>query len=137
MTLPGADLLLVAATALHAGFQLVVTVLVYPALAAVLPGRWSQEHAQHSRRITPLVGLVYGAVLLAGALVVAAGPSAAQVAALLASGGALLVTAGVAAPLHSRLTTGPDPALLRRLLAADRARTVLALAATLLALAGT
>ena len=44
----------------------------------------------------------------------------------------LLTTALVAAPLHGRLAPGPDPVLLRRLLAADRVRA----AGAVVALAG-
>ncbi|MBC2960774.1 hypothetical protein [Nocardioides deserti] len=89
------EALLVGATALHAGFQLTVTALVYPRLAGTAPAAWSREHSRHSRTITPLVAVVYAAVL------------------------------------HGRLarSAGPDPRLLRRLLAADRARAVAAVAA--------
>ena len=142
MTLPSAGAALVAATALHLGFQLVVTVLVYPALARVPADRWPVEHTQHSRRITPVVGVVYGLLLVAGASVLVAGATADQVGSLLAAAAAMVVTAVVAAPLHSRLgrldsaTSGPDPGLMRRLLVADRVRTALAVLAALLALAG-
>jgi hypothetical protein len=54
---------LLVSTALHAGFQLMVTFVVYPGLADVQPDRWPVAHARHSRRITPLVALVYGAAL--------------------------------------------------------------------------
>ena len=54
---------LLASTALHAGFQLKVTLVVYPALADVQPNLWAAAHARHSRRITPLVALVYGGAL--------------------------------------------------------------------------
>ncbi len=157
MTGLSAGAALVAATGLHLGFQLVVTVLVYPALARVPADRWVVEHALHSRRITPVVGVVYGLLLVAGASVLVDGPTALQVGSLLAVGTTMLVTAVVAAPLHSRLgapaadaepaalpgtalprtaLTGPRDNLLARLLVADRARTALALVAALLALAG-
>ena len=110
MTLPSAGAALVAATALHLGFQLVVTVLVYPALARVPADRWPVEHIQHSRRVTPVVGVVYGLLLVAGASVLVARPSGAQVASLVAVGAAMLVTATVAAPVHSRLGGPAVPA---------------------------
>jgi hypothetical protein len=54
---------LLASTALHAGFQLTVTLVIYAALAGVQPDQWVAAHARHSRRITPPVALVYGAAL--------------------------------------------------------------------------
>ena len=131
------DGFLVAATALHLGFQAAVTALVYPALAVVPEQRWAVEHSRHSRRITPVVALVYGSLVLAGAGVLLGGPSPLEVAAVLASGGAVLVTAAAAAPLHARLAGGPDPVLLRRLLVADRWRCALAATAAVLALIST
>jgi hypothetical protein len=121
---------LLAATGLHAGFQATVTVLVYPALARVRAEDWSTAHDVHSRSITPLVAIVYGAAVVAclgsvltdprsvGAWVAAAGTA-----------GAVLVTAVAAAPTHGRLGRGRTPELLGRLLAADRLRLVGALVA--------
>lgn len=123
------EALLVGATALHAGFQLTVTALVYPRLADTAPAAWSREHARHSRTIAPLVAVVYAAVLAACGWALA-DPGPAVVAAAAASAVALGTTALLAAPLHGRLArTGPDPRLVRRLLAADRARAVAAVAA--------
>ena len=65
MSFPWPDLLL-ASTGLHAGFQATVTLLVYPALAEVPPERWHDAHQRHSRRIVPLVGLVYVSLALRG-----------------------------------------------------------------------
>lgn len=128
---------LLGATALHAGFQLTVTVLVYPALVRLAPADFARAHADHSRAIVPLVGLVYGAVLVTSVGAVVSAP--ASVLAWLvagASGLALLVTAVRAAPLHGRLgLRGPEPDLLRALLGADRVRTLAALVAAALALA--
>ncbi|MEO5709060.1 MAG: hypothetical protein ABIQ59_04495 [Nocardioidaceae bacterium] len=116
------DLWLLAAAALHAGFQLTVTAVVYPALVHVPADRWAEAHARHSRTIAPVVALVYGA-----ALVTCAGATIADVSTgvLVADGGtgfSFLVTALLAAPTHGRLTPGPDPTLLRRLLLVDRLR---------------
>ncbi len=115
---------LLAATALHAGFQLTVTGLVYPALVRVDAGSWQVEHARHSRRIVPLVVVVYAAALVACTGVLLRGASYADWLAVAGTAVALLTTALVAAPLHGRLTPGPDPVLLRHLLAADRVRAV-------------
>lgn len=130
------DLWLVAATALHAGFQLVVTLLVYPALAAVPEPSWADAHAAHSRRITPVVAVVYAGLLVAGALTVLADPSPAQWGSVTLSGVAVLVTAAVAAPAHSRLGTGWDPAVMSRLLAGDRVRCAAAVMSAGVALTG-
>jgi len=122
---------LLAAAALHAGFQLTVTAIVYPALASTPDDDWPRAHARHSRRIAPLVALVYGAAVVACALAATADPSPGTWVALAGTAVAIMVTATVAAPLHGRLDTR-DPALLARLLAADRVRCVSAC----LALAG-
>ena len=121
------------ATALHAGFQLTVTVLVYPVLARVPAGSWAEAHARHSRLVVPLVALTYGGLVAAGAWLLTSSPSALEVAAVLAAAGCVLVTAVAAAPTHGRLT-GPDPALLRRLLRADRLRCLFAVGSFALAL---
>ena len=125
-----ATLLLVVATAVHAGFQLTVTVLVYPALVRTGADDWTAVHGAHSRRITPLVAVVYGLLVVAGVAIVAAGPEgAATWVALAASAVVLVVTATAAAPLHGRLATSPDPRLLALLLRVDRVRAVAALVA--------
>lgn len=132
MISPGVALAL--ATAVHAGFQLTVTVLVYPVLARVPAASWTQAHARHSRLILPLVALTYGGLVAAGAWVVVDSPTSLEVAAVLTAAGCILVTAVAAAPTHGRLVV-PDPALLRRLLRADRVRGLLAVAALVLAVA--
>ena len=138
--MPSWSVALVAATSLHAGFQLTVTLLVYPALARVAPEAFVEAHGRHSRAIVPLVGLVYAVVVgtALGAVVTDPGSVLAWLTAV-ASAGALLVTALRAAPLHGRLgrlgRQGPEPGLLRSLLAADRLRTLLALVAAVAAVA--
>lgn len=116
---------LTAAAALHLGFQLTVTVLVYPALTRVAPATWADTHDAHSRRIVPLVGLTYAALVGTGVWALVAAPlSGALVLALVGATLALLTTAFVAAPLHGRLGSGHDAALLARLLRVDRVRTL-------------
>jgi hypothetical protein len=133
----GWSVALVAATALHAGFQATVSLLVYPALArtahVATPVQWDSAHGDHSRRITPLVVVVYGAVLVAcvGALVDGHRTPGVWVA-LVGTAGAFLVTGSVAAPTHRRLGDGPDPRMVTRLLRADWYR----LAFAVVALAG-
>jgi hypothetical protein len=116
---------LLGAAGTHLGFQLSVTLLVYPALARV-PGRdWLDAHAAHSRAITPLVIVVYGVLVLAVVWALVAGwPDAWTMVAATGAGVSFLATALVAAPTHGRLASGRDDALLRRLLAADRVRTL-------------
>lgn len=129
--------LLVLAVVLHAGFQVTVTALVYPALVDAArrdPGGWPAVHDHHARRITPVVAVVYLLCLVTGVVVLVGGPHDP----LVLAGGALLaatalVTAALAAPLHGRLAgrTGTRPSaeldrLLARLLVVDRVRAVLA-----------
>jgi hypothetical protein len=128
------DALLLAATALHAGFQLTVTWLVYPALGDLVASSWGRSHTAHSRRIVPLVGLVYLAVVVtvAGSLIVE--PDVPRLVAAAASAVVLVLTAGFAAPLHGRLGPGRDPRFFRRLLTVDVGRSVFALVALAAAL---
>lgn len=136
MNVPTALLAFCVAAACHAGFQVTVSALVYPALVRVPIDGWSTAHARHSRAIAPIVGIVYGALLVTGCWVVVTERTLASVAAVMIGAGALAVTAALAAPLHGRLSS-PEPALLRRLLVVDRARAVLAvgcLAAAVVAL---
>lgn len=122
--------ILLAAAALHAGFQFTVTSVVYPALVSTEPAGWHGAHAAHSRAITPIVVLTYGALLLACGWALWAMPSSVGV--WMCAAGATLsmsATALVAAPTHGALSRGPDPALLRRLTCSDRVRALGALIA--------
>lgn len=135
----GSDAALVAlavASALHLGFQLTVTMVVYPALARVDDAGWGVAHSRHSRAITPLVVLVYGALVLAGVWAVAALARDDGVAGLGGRTGmwlwlsivgallAMLTTAFLEAPLHGRLGRGRDQVLVDRLVRGDRVRAV-------------
>ncbi len=113
---------LLAAACLHLGFQLTVTMVVYPAL--VRAPDWATAHALHTRRITPLVALLYGALVTTGAWGLVDDLSCTGT--WVGVGGAaasILVTALVAGPTHGRLSAGKDDRLVRRLLVADRVRT--------------
>ncbi|MET0928097.1 MAG: hypothetical protein ABWX74_01190 [Aeromicrobium sp.] len=130
---------LLAASGLHLGFQAVVTIVLYPMLAATRAEEWADVHAAHSRRITYVVAPLYLAVAAACLWVLVAGPLTAWT--LLALAGHALAagtTALFAAPSHGRLgRDGRSAHELQRLLTADRVRlagTVLALAAALAAL---
>lgn len=130
---------LLAATGLHAGFQLVVTTLVYPVLAATPPTAFAGAHDLHSRRIVPLVVIVYAGCAAGCGWVLLAGPrTPATVTACGLTALAAILTAGVAAPLHGRLgANGPSSSLLLRLLITDRARCAAAVSALLAALVST
>ena len=117
-------LLLVAAG--HLGFQLTVSLVVYPALAEVGADSWRVAHERHARRIAPLVGAIYVPLVLVLAWTAATEPQATGTWLALV-GGALSVvtTAVIAAPLHGRLGGAAErPELLRDLCRADRIRTV-------------
>ncbi len=126
MTDPAPWLLLVAGA--HLGFQLTVDLVVYPALGEVGSAAWPRAHAAHSRRITPVVGLVYVPLVLVLGWAVVAEPRAVGTWVAVAGGLlAVVTTAAVAAPIHGRLSSvGEDErvVLLARLGRADRVRTV-------------
>ncbi|QCW51902.1 hypothetical protein FE634_18535 [Nocardioides dongxiaopingii] len=126
------------ASVLHAGFQVTVTTLVYPALASRGAEDWQVAHDRHSRAIVPLVAVVYVALLATGAFLLASGPDAVAWLGLGGAASALAVTATLAAPTHGRLTDR-DEALVARLLVVDRwrcAAAVLGAVASVAALAG-
>jgi hypothetical protein len=123
------------ATALHLGFQLTVTLVVYPALARA--ESWERAHAAHTRAITPLVVAVYAALVGSSAWVLVERETGGWVTVGIAGAGvSLLVTALVAGPAHGRLSSGREPGLLRRLLVADLVRTAAASVAAVAALLG-
>ena len=115
---------LAAAAAVHLGFQLVVTAVVYPALAEVPDDDWLRAHDAHSRRTTLVVGLVYG-LLAAACLWVLASGSIHPFVSISVAGAVIsaLATAFVAAPAHGELgRTERTEHLMRRLRTADRVR---------------
>lgn len=115
---------LLASTAAHFGFQTTVTALVYPALARVPAAQWLVAHQAHSRAITGLVVIIYGALVATGGWALWSGPGAWTIVALAATAVALTVTAVAAAPAHARLSTGHDPGRIDALLRVDRVRAV-------------
>jgi hypothetical protein len=131
-----AHVALVAATALHLGFQLVVTVLVYPAFREIPVEDWPRYHDAHSRRIAAVVAPVYGALVVASVWVLTVPVEVSTVTAVAASGVAVLTTAVVAAPAHRRLGTRRDEGALAVLLRADLVRSGAALVAAAAALLG-
>lgn len=120
-----AEVLVLSAAALHAGFQLTVTIVVYPALLHAEP--FGPAHARHTSSIVPVVALVYGALVASGVLRLLVGDV--DAAAVVALGGAVVAaatTALVAAPTHGRLEEGRSEVLSRRLVRADLVRTAAA-----------
>ncbi len=124
---------LLVAAAVHLGFQATVTFLVYPALLE--RGHrgdvdWSQVHQAHSRRIAPLVGVVYGALLVPSLVLtwrlVSEQWSWPEASAVGAAATAFTVTAFVAAPAHGRLGQGWSREVALRLARADVVRVVAA-----------
>ena len=122
---------LLVVAAVHAGFQLTVDLVVYPALSDVAPERWVTAHRGHTRRITPLVALVYPALVVSVAWVAVLRPHHAGTWVAVAGAGlAVAATAVSAGPAHGRLATSDvseRTTLLRTLARADRVRTAGAL----------
>ncbi|MGU3435122.1 hypothetical protein ACNHUS_19145 [Actinomycetes bacterium M1A6_2h] len=115
---------LLAAGALHLGFQLVVTGVVYPALAEVPDDDWPRAHDAHSQRITMIVGPVYLLLAAACLWVLVSGPySVLTLTSVAGAAIAALATAFSAAPTHGRLgREGRNDNALRRLRRADYVR---------------
>jgi hypothetical protein len=115
-------------TAAYAGFQWTVQVLVYRQFVLVPPDAFAAHEAAHQRRISYLVGPLYGGQLLCTAALVTTGAGGDVLrwgaAGLLLA--ILAITGLLAVPLHRRLSAGFDVAAYRRLLRVDVARTVLA-----------
>jgi hypothetical protein len=117
-----------AVTSAHAGLQAMVTWVEYPTLSHVRAAHWRQAHDRHSREIRPLLTVAYLAMAATAVWWLATDWSALAVVAVVLAGLSVGVTAVLAAPLHRRLVKR-DEAALTRLLAVDRARTLLAFAA--------
>ena len=124
-------------TAAYAGFQWTVQVLVYRQFPGVPREAFPDHEAAHSRRISPLVGVLFGACALSTAGLLAVRPDGVPLAGIVVSAAlfatVLVVTATLAVPEHRRLGAGFDADAYRRLLRADLARTVAASANAALA----
>ncbi len=111
-----------------AGLGWMVQVVHYPLFALVGAEGWTDYHAAHSRRITPIV-LPAMSVQLGGALLIALTLPRDASAVLAWAGFAAALSTWVvtglgAVPAHGRLAAGFDAEIHRRLLRADRLRTV-------------
>jgi hypothetical protein len=112
------------ATLILAGAGWVVQAVVYPAFALVPAAAWPRYHAEHSRRISFVVGppwLVQGATTVV-LLVDDATRPLVLVCAVAALAGVLLTVGAVRE--HGRLAPGVDGAVLRRLLRWNMARSL-------------
>lgn len=127
---------LLAVSAFHAGFQLVVSAVVYPALADTSAADWGLIHERHSRRIVAIVAPLYPLVVGVCIWAVVAGPlTMAVVIAVCGNLFAIAVTATLAAPMHGRLgREGRSSERITALLRADWLRTAGAAAALVAAL---
>jgi hypothetical protein len=121
------------AAAAYLGFQLTVRLVVYPQLARVPAAASAAFERAHQRLITPLVGVLFGALALATAALLVAGPRRPGLVAGALFGGILAVTAFGAVPQHGILSRGYDAAAHRRLLRWDTVRVALGLAQLALA----
>jgi hypothetical protein len=117
-----------AAASAHAGFQATVTLVVYPTLSHVRSAHWRQAHDRHVHDVRPLVAVLYLALVATAVWWLADDWSAVAVVAVVLALLSMAVTAVLAAPLHRRLVKRED-ATVARLLAVDRWRTILAVAA--------
>lgn len=123
-----AEQFLLLATGVHLGFQAVVTIVVYPGLVNLAAEDWERGHAAHTHRMIIVVIPMYAA--LAIALGWALATVSCSTALTVTTGAVLIVgvtTALVAAPIHSRLSTGgPTQKLIRNLRRADTVRLIFA-----------
>lgn len=132
-TLRAGRLALLTTSAIHLGFQSMVTSVVYPELFHGSPHGLAERQADHARRIAPVALTLYATGLGASAWAAYASVRsgertgrAATVIACVSGVAAPAVTAGVL-PLHTGIAQEKiTPPRIRALLASDRLRTGLA-----------
>ena len=119
-------LLLLLSAALYAGFQWTIRLLVYPQFAGVDAADFGEYEAAHQRRVSLVVGPLFGSLVLATAAIAVHPPRGTSywwvAAAIVLLMVILGVTATLAVPLHTRLSHGFDAAVHRRLLRVDSIR---------------
>ncbi len=115
-------------TAAYAGFQWTVQVLVYRQFPLVPVSTFVAYERAHQRRVSLVVGPLFGGQLICamGLVVTGAGSAALRWSAVALLVSILGVTGVLAVPLHRRLSAGFDPDVFRALLRVDLARTLLA-----------
>jgi hypothetical protein len=124
------------AAAAYAGFQLTVRFVVYPQFARVPADAFPPYERAHQRLITPLVGVLFGALAVTAVACLVAGPRGTGLAAGALLAVLLLVTGLSAVPQHTRLGDGFDARVHGRLLAWDAVRVVVALAQVVVGVLG-
>jgi len=121
----------------YAGFQWTVHLVVYPQFTGVPASAFAAYERAHQRRLSVLVGPLFGALVLSTSLLVVAGPPALPWWGLAGSVVLLLVvlgtTAALAVPLHRRLGTGWDAGAHHALVRVDAVRVAAATADVVLA----
>ncbi len=125
------------ATALYAGFQWTIRMVVYPQFGDVAAADFVAYERRHQQRVTWAVGPLFLALGLTtlGLLVLRPtwAPGWAVVAAVALCAVILGSTALLAVPQHTRLSAGFDDLAYRRLLRVDTVRVLAAVADTALA----
>jgi hypothetical protein len=121
-----ATALYVVAASAYAGFQWLVHLVVYRSYDMVRPEAFPAFERAHIRRITPIVVVLFGLLLVATATLLAVGRRDVGIAAAVLLAALLGVTTFGAAPAHGRLVQRYDGDVLRRLLRVDAVRTGIA-----------
>lgn len=127
----------VVATALYAGFQWTIRMVVYPQFSGVGSADFVAYERAHQRRVSVTVGPLFAALVVATGALIAWPPAGVPWWSLAVAVVLLMVilgmTALLAVPLHRRLGAGFEAASHRRLLAVDSVRLAAALADVALA----
>jgi amino acid transporter len=122
-----------ATAAAYAGFQWTVQLVVYRQMPLVAAADFPAFERGHQRRITPLVAVLFGGLVLATAWLAFDQPWWAVAATASLTVTILAVTAFGAVPQHRRLQDGWDAAAHRRLLRWDLVRAIAGTAALIIA----
>ena len=117
-----------AATTGLAGLVWVVQVVIYPSFLVSGPGpTWPAVHADHTRRMAAVVAVPWAVQGLTLAMLLLRRPEGVPLPLLLVTGALAATTVAVtvlsSVPLHTRLASGYDDALARRLVATNWLRT--------------
>jgi hypothetical protein len=116
----------VVAASAYAGFQWLVHLVVYRSYDLVPADAFPAFERAHTRRITPLVVVLFGLLLIATASLLVVGRRDVGIAAAALLAALLGLTLVGAVPAHGRLVQRYDSEVLRRLLRVDAARTGIA-----------
>ena len=112
----------VVAASAYAGFQWLVHLVVYRSYNLVPPDAFPAFERAHMRRISPLVVVLFGSLVIATVALFVAGRGDVGIAAAVLLAMLLGLTLFGAVPAHRRLVQRYDEQVLRRLLRIDAAR---------------